>query len=270
MREKNKHRCMNKEAKELVTGQVSEQEKQTAFHMLGFRPRTATRFYADGVVQFYLETIRSLKEKEKALLTDALKVFVEYMETIRADGWSACDQGFWEKLLSFSYLDLSYEQTTEKTRFFYQTMVNWVNWLSARQIIHEEIRANVETLANSIEEPVLAAVQFLDTYQQKIDQPFLSSYGEVKRQALLEEEGDAPLSEGLFVVTKQMDLGCEVTSLLKSQTFEVLVPADLRSSLDPDMSFIGVLKQHPTGQWEILVLDRVFPAVALPFVKKQV
>lgn len=239
------------------------------YKKLGVRPRLADRFYVKDIVNFYQKQEAGLTDKEEQPLVKALSTFLEFVEHQRLEGWESCPIEFWKKLLAFSYLDLSYEQSLEQTKAFFETIVTFVKWLD-QHYTNLNLATEVSALAQELEADVLEAVQFLDVYQQKIETPFLTGFEDVRRQTLLEEASGSPLSEGVFAAESQTDKGPNFYSLLNKGHYTVDLPSEIKGTLKEGTSVIGVLKETPLGQWEILVLDRVFPPAALPFVKQSI
>lgn len=238
------------------------------YEKLGLRPRIADRFYARDLVNFYKDQVHLFSEKEEPYFARSLSLFVEFLENQRAGEWETCDLEIWRKLFAFSYLDLAYEQSPEQTAVFFKTMRAFAKWLD-EQYTSLNVNSEVEPLTHEFENVVQEAVQFLDAYQQKVENPFLTGYEEVRRETLLQEVSDHTLSEGVFEAEALTEDGARFKSLLNNQFYDVHLPAAVRENLKAETSLIGVLKES-SNNWEILVLDRVFPPQALPYLKQAI
>lgn len=242
-------------------------DEMNALQRLGFRPRTLSKFYAKDLSHFYMEQIQKASEKEEPLIRMALISLSEYLEHHRVTSWEACKVPFWERLLAFSYLDLSYEQSLEGTKVFFQTTQSFVEWLLEKGQL-EEVAGSVVQLAKSVEPEVLEAVRFLDAFQQKIENPFATGLAEISRETLIQLASSQPLTEGMFRVVAVSEDDMTLNGLLNDSRFTIHMVSQLKDAVKVDMTLIGVLKQEASGEWDILVLDRVFPPIALPFLRQ--
>lgn len=237
------------------------------YERLGFRPRIQNRFYAKDLAQFYQVMSSGKSDKEEDLIRQSILILMEYLESQRLASWEVCDEPFWKKLFAFSYLDLSYEQSLEQAKGFFQTIPEFVEWLE--NTYHYGLPSSeVGIYVRRIEEEVIEAVRFLDVYQQKIENPFGSGLAEISRDALLQQAGQTPVTEGVFQITSFSERTMTVEALMTRQSYLTKVPSQLQEVIHEDMSLIGVLKKTATDEWEILVLDRVFPPAALVFLKQ--
>ncbi|WEG11821.1 hypothetical protein PU629_17020 [Pullulanibacillus sp. KACC 23026] len=237
------------------------------YEQLGIRPRLRERFYVPALIQFYQEKQQGLSEKEKPFFNQSLKLFLEYLETVRATSWEACDQKFWEKLFTFSFLDLSYSQSAEQVRAFFQVIGQFTVYLDNQN--SRDLHRLVEDFIEKVENDVLDAVRLLDSYHQKVEQPFATGIAEIEREALLQEVG-SPISEGVFVLKDKTESAITAHHLLTRNEYVIALSPHLSELMHDSMSLIGVLKEASNTTWEILVLDRAFPTAALPFVKEAV
>ena len=235
------------------------------YNKLGIRERQANRYYVAHLVQFFKES----KEDKRQALGQSLSLFVDYLEHERATTWEACDENFWTKLFAFSQLDLSYEQSGAKTKAFFEDMVAFTKWLDA-QGDGGNMGKIVAPLVSQLEEPVLQSVRFLEEYHENIENPFLTGYGELRRETLIQEAGDIPTTEGVFEVVGREDEGVVCQSLLTRLTYCVNLPKEIREAASSGTTFIGLIKEVAPAKWEILALDRVFPPEARNYLRQAI
>jgi hypothetical protein len=243
-------------------------QENVILEKLGIRPRNANRFYVNDLVQFYNETLKEEEKKEQAL-SQSLSLFVDYLEHQRIATWDACDEYFWRKLLTFSQLDLAYEQSEAKTKAFFETILAFSKWLDSK-CSDQQTELLVAPLVDQLEEHVLQAVRFLEVYHENVENPFLTGYSELRRETLFQEAGDTPTVEGVYEIQGQNreEITCE--SLLTRMTYTVHLPQEISGSAPNGTTFIGVIKEVAPNRWEILALDRVFPSEANSFLRQAI
>lgn len=236
---------------------------------LGIRPRHQDRFYVHTLSAFYETVSKGLTEKEVPNLLQSLKVVIDYLESTSASSWEKDDITYWKKLLVFSYLDLNYEQSIEGARYFFKVMEQLVTFLADKEGLRR-FSEELLPLVTNYESEVLDAVRLLDAYQQKVENPFATGLAEMERETLLEEAGSAPTIEGVFELKGTFDEQVIAHHLLIKKDYPLRLSVNVKDLVHPATTVIGVLKEQSGGVWEILVLDRVFPPAALPFLKQAI
>jgi hypothetical protein len=235
---------------------------------LGIRPRNANRFYVSELVQFYNETLKEDEKKEQAL-SQSLSLFVDYLEHQRIATWEACDEHFWRKLLTFSQLDLAYEQSEAKTKAFFESILAFSKWLDSKTPA-QNTEQLVAPLVDQLEEHVIQAVRFLKVYHENVENPFLTGYSELRRETLIQEAGDTPTVEGVYEIQGQNGEVVTCESLLTRLTYNIHLPQEISESKPYGTTFIGVIKEVASNRWEILALDRVFPFEANSYLRQAI
>ncbi|HET6873073.1 MAG TPA: SEC-C domain-containing protein [Sporolactobacillaceae bacterium] len=238
---------------------------------LGIRPRLADRFYVKDLVQFYKVSVDSSPspEKKEQAISQSLALFVDYLEHQRLSSWEACDEGFWNKLLVFSQLDLAYEQSESKVQAFIESMRTLSKWLTAQGIVRNA-EQQVTPLIDQLKEDVLHAVRFLEEYHENVENPFLTGYSDLRRETLIQEAGHTPIAEGVFEVKGRDEDTFISEALLTHKMYRVHIPEEIGAITSIRTTFIGVIKEATAGQWEILALDRVFPPQANAFLRQAI
>lgn len=267
--------CFEKDRLSQTTHQMNTKGEEVLNYFIcgkiGIRPRLVDRFYVQELVQFFKTTLSEADatEKKEDIVSHSLSLFVDYLEHERITTWEACDEDFWKKLFAFSQLDLAYEQSEEKTKAFFQTMLELARWLDATYQI-EKLAAVVESLVNHLEEDVLKAIRFLDVYHENVDNPFLTGYSELRRETLIQEAGETRTQEGVFEVQEKSGDGVTCQSLLTRMIYQIQLPQEIREAAPNGTTFIGLIKEVRPNEWDILALDRVFPPAANAYLRRAI
>ncbi|GGH86204.1 hypothetical protein JOD43_001144 [Pullulanibacillus pueri] len=239
------------------------------YKKLGFRPQTTQVFYAKAIVSFFKKVAVRQPDEGQALRTE-LSLFTQFMENERFTSWEECQKNVWEKLLTFSYIDLDYEQTQSKAQSFYKTILDLARWLDEHEKHDFLFASGVEAVEAKYQEEVLSAIRVLEIYRGKVENPFLTGYEDIRRETLLDEVGSQRTSEGVFEIVDLLDETMELKSLLTKKTFTVHVSKLIANDVHLGTTFIGVLNEAYPNQWEILTLDRVFPPTAKSYLYKNI
>ncbi|WP_229672689.1 SEC-C domain-containing protein [Pullulanibacillus camelliae] len=266
---KYKQCCLSKASLDTDRSSQINEKEILLYKKLGLRPQTLTSFYGKEIVAFF-KAHNTLSTEESKALHDTLYLFVEFIENEHLSSWQDFNREIWEKLLTFSYLDLAYEQTQAQAKTFYKTILNFVQWLKDNEEVMLQCEDWVKEIEQCHEEALLGAVRVLELYRGQVETPFLNGYEDLRREALFEQVGTKQVSEGVFEVIDKADEWMTCKSLLTKQTFNVYLSKLATNDVQIGTIFMGVIKQIQLDAWEILTLDRVFPSAAQSYLYKAI
>ncbi|WP_428910848.1 YecA family protein [Niallia sp. Krafla_26] len=104
------------------------------FQQLGFTPETATKFYGQDIVDFFLEKTDGKTERTIAKYENSLKYLVDYFSSLdeSVDSWDARILDSLEQLISDEEFELNNIRTKTQKKAIESTVNAFIKWIEKR------------------------------------------------------------------------------------------------------------------------------------------
>ncbi|MDR7071678.1 SEC-C metal-binding domain-containing protein [Fictibacillus barbaricus] len=242
--------------------QMSRELQQTADY-LRLNP---TDFYTKDLAQFFLDKVEGKKAPTIKKYTETLTFLGEILSGFEADDWSDLEPDFWEEIILFDFIELyDHEQMKMKTFFTVLTefakwtdqKYDWKNESSVRMIL---AKYNQELIDNLLNQRILSncvEIRSLNDQMRMLRNP--SEF----------TERDEEKVAGLFLVEKVMIPILHTVDLISKEKYSITFDEDMPETICQGMIFnAAIAREKGKSKWEFCDLDCIYPADALPYIKK--
>jgi hypothetical protein len=239
------------------------------FEQLNFTPETAKTFFGQDLVDFYKAKTEGKSQGTINKYEVGTRIIVSYLTFLmeRVTSWNDCTEEFWDYLISYYYLDKSYDTSANQLSSFLTTVKSFTKFLDNKYgTTHQPV---VKEICVEVEQELLRCIYFLDshiTYNARKYQPeSMRQFGQQIRRIFGAYDQQI---ESLFQVIDDRDQHIKVIDLNGEKG-----PRDWLGIRDTDsnalrkgMIFCGMIGKQKRKQWEIVDIERVYPQRALPFI----
>ncbi len=234
------------------------------FEQLGLTINSAMKFYGHDILKFFKEKTEGKSKATISKYETGLKILVAYFDVCDEEisCWSDCTEGFWEKLIAYSYLDLNIDANNSQAKALFATIYTFARHID--NTYNTRLASVVKALNQYYEEPIIQAIAFLSCYNDYYQRKYHTDKDQLDHLKHTAVSGYNASISGLFEVVGNSSSNLTLISLDSDlmDKHKINLSAKESKLVHTGMLLKGTIGKKVNDNWEIVSLERVYPQSA--------